>query len=199
MSATLQADQIKDKAEVRKLLPTEKDFIGRPGYERKYTGGVDCDGKPRYKWRFRYRPNVDGKWTKTGGEVLERMRPFMKADTERHQKLEAQKERARLKDSNGSVHYVDPSLADKAARRNGWRHPISGKRSQVERGPDGMAFKLVSGEWQPTGKWCLSTPWTQHRRPKGGRKDGTMICSGSQRAPDGTAWRGLGKEGWVRL
>lgn len=181
--------KIKDKASVRKLLPTEKDFIGRPGYERKYTGELNHSGEPIYKWRYKYRPNVDGKWTKEGGEVLERMRPFMKADSERHMRLEAQKQRAKLKDQSGAVHYVEPHLASTAAQRNGWGHVVSRGRNRVEVGLDGMLFKLIGNNWHPLGRWCLSEPWGQAGRPKGGRRDGSMVSRGIQRDPDGVPWR----------
>lgn len=185
--------RVKDLRDTRKLLPTEKDFIGRPGYERKYNR----DGSGRYKWRFRFRPNVDGKWTKEGAEVLERMRPFWKKDNERHQKNEAKKERAAMRDRDGRVQYVDPHLADKAAERNGWGHFTHRSRNVIETGPDGMLWKWLSGGWYPTGRWCLSTPYSQKNRPKGGKSDGS-INFGVQHDPNGTPWRFVGGE-WQSL
>jgi hypothetical protein len=175
--------QVKEKAACEKLLPTEKDFAGRPGYSRKYRP----DGT--YEWKYSYRPNVDGKLTKEGGEVIERMKNFTRADSERHLKNQKKVDRAKMKDKDGGVRFVEASLADEAARRNGWSHALSGRRCRIETGPDGMLFKLEPRGWRPLGRWCLSRPFSQGKRPETGRKDGTMRPVGVQLDPDGTARR----------
>lgn len=61
----------------RTLLPTEADFKGKKGYRRRYRK----DGS--YTWRYRFKPNENGKLTKEAVEVGERMRGFNVAEMER--------------------------------------------------------------------------------------------------------------------
>lgn len=185
--STVTPEQVKEIGRCQKLLPTESDFIGRKGYWRKPKDPADPGGA--YEWGFRYRPNVRGKPTKTQQEMVQRMRPFMRADVERHAKLEAAKERVALKDKDGQVRLVDPGLADQAARRNGWTHSFRA-RGNVEAGVGGMLWRrCVGGDWEPLGVTCLGTP----------------ICGkaevprrGTQQDPDGNPWRYVARE-WRRV
>jgi hypothetical protein len=56
-----------------------------------------------------------------------------------------------------------------------------------------MLFRLEDDEWHPTGRWCLTTPFTMANRPEGG-DDGGAVVSGIQRDPDGWAWHLVGGE-----
>lgn len=189
---TVTTEQVADIGRCQSLLPREAEFIGRKGYSRRYRE----DGS--YEWRFRFQQNDKGKRTKVGAEVLDRMKPFMRADTERHAKNEAKKPRARLRDRDGRVRLVDPALADRAARTNGWSHVVSVSGSRVEGGVGGMLWKWLAGEWYPLGRWCLSTPWHQGNRPENGRRDGTMLPRGVQHDPDGNPWRWIA-DAWRRV
>ena len=155
------------------LQPRESEFIGKRGYKRTYRP----DGG--YEWRYRYTTNVNGKMTREAGEVLEMLRPFSKADTERHQNREAKKERAKLRDRNGAVCFVDPERADDAARRNGWAHVWSARGVRVAAGPDGMLFRLTK-DWEPLGVRCLGTPL---------HGSALVPRRGVQHDPDGNPWR----------
>lgn len=177
------SERVKDIGRCQKMLPVESDFIGRKGYSRRYR----ADGT--YEWRFRYRPNVNGKPTGTQSEVVERMRPFMRADTERHAKLESAKDRARLKDKDGAVRFVEPALADQAARRNGWTHSWRARGNRVERGFDGMLYRCASGTWEALGVHCLGTPL---------RGSALVPRRGIQHDPDGHPWRFVAGE-WRRV
>ncbi len=175
-------EQVKDIGRCQKLLPVEADFIGRKGYSRKYRP----DGS--YEWRFRYRPNVNGKATKTQEEMVQRMRPFMRADVERHGKIQAKQERVAMKDGEGRVGLVDAGLADQAARRNGWTHSFRA-RGNVEPGVGGkypmLWRRCAGGAWEPLGVHCLGTPL---------RGSPTVPRRGIQLDPDGNPWRWIAGE-----
>lgn len=152
----LTAEQVSDVAKCQSLLPREAEFIGKKGYRRTYRE----DGS--YEWRYRFQQN-DGdrnhtKRTKAGHEVLERMRPFMSADAERHAKMQAKEERVTLRDRDGGMRVVSAGLADDAARRNGWSHGWRARGNRVESGAKGMLFRLVAGEWEGLGVYCLGVP-----------------------------------------
>jgi len=163
LERTVTPEQVKDIGRCQKLLPTEADFKGRKGYWRRAkmvedeSGKIVPDPSGRYDWGFKFRPNVNGKFTSTGGEVLERMRPFMRADTERQQKnVSKQASPALLRDANGAVRPVAPGLADQAARRNGWTHVWSVSRNgRVESGVGGMLFRVGRFGWEATGRLQL--------------------------------------------
>lgn len=185
---TVTVEQVREVGRCQRMLPTESDFKGRKGYWKKPKDSANPDGP--YDWGFRYRPNVNGKPTKTQQEMLSRFKPFMRADTERHAKLEAAKDRVTLKDRDGGVRFVDPALADQAARRNGWSHSWRVRGNPVERGVDGMLFKLVGGDWWPLGVRCLGIPLRGRQR---------VSRKGLQHDPDGHpfrwvagAWRRVG-------
>jgi len=167
-------DQVADIGRCQSLLPREADFIGRKGYSRRFRE----DGS--YSWRYRFQQNDRGKRTAAGHEVLERMTPFMRADTERHAKIEAKKPRAVLRDKSGRRRLIDPALADRAARENGWSHVSSGGASRVEGGVGGMLWKWLVREWWPLGVRCLGTPL------KGSRRVSRKVI---QYDPDGHPWR----------
>ncbi len=160
-------------AEIRKanhLKPTEADFRGKKGYYRKYNS----DGS--YKWGYKYKPNDGGKPTKEGAMVLDMLRPGMKADAERNEKAQAAIPRVRLKDQDGGIHYVEASQADAVARSTGRSHDWRAGGVRVERGLDGMLFRLIAGKWEPTGQLQLGFRGQQCPR------------RGMQRDPDGNVW-----------
>jgi hypothetical protein len=175
--------QVADIGRCQGLLPREADFVGRKGYRRT----TRPDGS--YAWRYRFQQNVGGKRTRAGHEVLERMTPFIRADTERHAKLEAKRPRAALKDRDGGVRYLDPALADDAARRNGWSHNWRARGNTVERGVDGMLFRCAAGAWEPLGVNCLGAPL---------RGTSHVPRRGIQHDPSGRPWRWIAGE-WRRV
>ena len=170
-------------AKCQSLLPKEAHFAGRKGYYRHYRP----DGS--YEWGFKFRPNVRGRLTKIGGEVLECMLPFIKADTERHSRNEAKRHREKLRDASGGIRFVEPGLVDHTARRNGWSHVWRPRGVHVEAGLDGMLFRLVGSRWEATGVRCLGVPLFGERE---------VARSGIQCDPDGFPWRFVAGE-WRRV
>lgn len=183
---------IAEQTRVRKLAPTESEYVGRPGYERKYRE----DGS--YTWRYRFRPNEGGRLTREASEVGEHMAPFVQADAERHAKRQAKIPKVKLKDKDGRVRYLEPGLADATARKNGWSHAWDVGGNRIEVGLEGMLWRLVAGQWEPTGRWCTSRPFGHSPRPKRGKADGSFKCSGMLRDPDWNLWEARGRK-WVRL
>jgi hypothetical protein len=173
-------EDAKEVARIQSLTPPEEAFKGKRGYQRKY------DKNGRYKWRYRYKSNENGKLTREGAEVQEMLMPSLRASSERQAKHKAPV--VALKDQGGQVHYVDPALAEGAARQNGWSHRWRAGGESVESGVDGMLWRWLrhKKEWEPTGRY------------EAGILGRTVECKGIQRDPDGHPWRGL--EGrWVRI
>jgi hypothetical protein len=127
-------ESVKEKGCIDELRPTESDFKGKPGYERYHVvqetvgdvvvretevKGEAPDGG--YKWRYRFQQNEHGVPTREAGAVAEKLKPWMRADSERQLGLQAQMPRTALKDEAGSAHYVPEHLTETAERRNGWR------------------------------------------------------------------------------
>lgn len=171
-------EQVSEMARCQALLPREAEYVGRNGYRRRYRP----DGT--YEWRYRFQQN-DGSPTNTkrtaeGHQVLERMRPFMKADAERQARLQKQHETATMRDAQGEVRLVPAGLTDQAARRNGWSHVWRARGNRVETGAGGMLFRWSAGAWEPMGVRCLGTPL---------RGSAAVPRSGYQRDPDGNPWR----------
>lgn len=106
----------------RKLLPTESDFKGKPGYWKKERPPSDPRGG--YDWGFRHQPNEGGKLTRDGAMVKEMMAPFQNADAERMDKIQKRIPRVPQRDADGNVHYIDVVQADRVARENGWHHQL---------------------------------------------------------------------------
>lgn len=180
---SLTHEQVADVGRCQALLPTEAQFVGKKGYKRKYR----ADGT--YEWRYRYTTNHKGKLTREANEVLEMMRPFSKADTDRHSALEQKKPRVALKSRDGAIQFVEPALADRTARQNGWTHVWRARGNRVERGPDSMLFRCVGGEWEALGVHCLGTPlWGSATVPR----------RGVQHDPDGRPWRWIAGS-WRRV
>lgn len=174
-------EQFREYDRVSRLRPKESDFIGKPGYKRTYRK----DGT--YSWRYRYKPNHgENRPTKESAEVWERMKPFVAADTAR--KLSRERPaKAVLRDQDGGVRYLDPALADKAARRNGWTHYWRAAGNRVERGIDGMLFRSAPRGWEPLGVRCLGAPATA---------EAAAPLPSPQRDPFGNEWVAAG-DGWV--
>lgn len=175
--------RVVDIAKCQQLLPKESQFIGRKGYYRHYNK----DGS--YRWGFKYRPNVDGKTTKIGGEILDSMRPFMRADVARHQKLEAEKRRVAVRDGAGQIRMLEPHLAERARLEHGWGTPTVRGASKLYDGEGGMLWRRRGDEWQPTGRRCLGRPLF-----------GSAFVSklSVQYDPDGNPWRWIAKK-WRRV
>lgn len=174
MGESLGAKELSEIGRCRKLLPTEKDFIGRKGYARKYR----ADGS--YEWTYDYKPNVQGKKTKAAAEVEEMMRPFHQADLERNHKLRGGGPKAAFKDERGQVQYLAPeSLASKPSS---WRHHWRAGGVPVVAGPQGMLFRWIKRQWEATGR--LEAGIIGKRAPR----------YGIQRDPDGVPWRFVGGE-----
>lgn len=163
-------EHVADLAKNEKLKPKEEHFIGRKGYERKYRP----DGS--YKWRYKFKPNDQGKETREGAMVKEMLRPWQRAEAERSAKNQAMVERVAQRDRDGQIHYVDAALADATARKAGRSHAWRAGGVRAERGIDGMWFRLIRDEWEPTGRLEIKT--CGKRCPRGG----------IQRDPDGNRW-----------
>lgn len=158
---------------VQKLKPTESDFKGKKGYR----SWLDKHGKRQ--WAYDFKPNDAGKPTKAGLEVQEMLKPFQRADAERHSRLQGKIEREMLRDGDGGRQYVEPHLARATAQKNGWHHAFNYRPTPIERGPDGMLWRATRGGWEPMGVRCLGTPLVGSR---------TVPCRGRQRDPEGAPW-----------
>lgn len=171
-------EQVREVGRCQALLPRESEYVGKPGYERK----VMPDGS--YKWRYKFQQNdgqrIGTKRTREGNEVLERLKPFIRADTERHLKLAAREEQVALRDQDGGTRLVSAGLADQAARRNGWSHRWRARGNPVKSGVDGMQFRLIRDEWEPLGVYCLGEPIVGPKH---------VPRRGIQHDPDGAPWR----------
>lgn len=191
---TMTVAQVREKSRIKKLLPTRDDFRGKAGY-REFEKPL-ADGST---WEYRWTPNDGhGRPTRETGMVGEAMKEFQRADTARHVANQSATPRAAMRDANGAVQYVDAAFADGAARQNGWGHVWRPRGASVERGVDGMMWRLLGGAWTPTGRWCLGTPATQSSRPPAGKRDGTIKTNTMQRDPDGEPWRWINGE-WRTL
>jgi hypothetical protein len=154
-SQSLTHEQVAEVGRCQALLPREADVIaalGEKGHRRKYRP----DGT--YEWSHPYTTNVGGKLTREAQAVHELMRPFSAADTARHARNQQKVERVALRDRDGQVSYMEPALADATADSTGRRHVWKTRGNPVERGAEGMLWKLVGGEWWPLGVRCLGTP-----------------------------------------
>jgi hypothetical protein len=100
----------------------------------------------------------------------------------------AGKAKVAMRDADGNIQLVAPALAEKTARRTGWGHVWRAGGALVERGFDGMLFRLIGGEWEPTGLRCLGEPLS-------GTSEVTLL--GVQRDPSGHPWYAT-NEGWER-
>jgi hypothetical protein len=161
----IEADTLEKATNRVRHSPREQDFIGRKGYRRTYS----ADGK-KYTWRYRDTPHAVG----------EAMKPYWRAETERQDRKRAKQETVALRDKDGGIRRVDPSIADATARRQGWSLLPGYGGVQVERGADGMLWRRVAGQWWPTGKRCLGTPL---------RGRASISRGGVQHDPSGHPWR----------
>lgn len=178
---TVTPEEVSDLRKANALRPKESDFIGRPGYRRKYRP----DGS--YEWRYRFKPNDHGKLTREAHEVGEMLAPSMHADADRSAKRSGKTVRAALRDGDGKVRFVEHRLADQAAKRHGWSHVWKSGGLIVKRGLRGdMLWRLVRDEWEPTGKSQVGVLAPE------------VPCEGVQTDPDGADW--IGANGaWRRI
>ncbi len=183
------ADLKRAKA-ARALLP-DRDTL-RKRYPKQYREEFNPEsGKVEWVINVPLR-DLAGKRTQESHDLADMLGPYARCSARKPEPEPGQ----RLIDAKGNSQYVNPALADVTRHRTGWRLPR--QSVPMETGPDGMLFRFER-RWEPTGRWCLGTPFTQGDRPEGGRRDGSMICRGIQTAPDGTVWRGLGRLGWAVL
>jgi hypothetical protein len=75
-------------------------------------------------------------------------------------------------------------------------HVMQVKGAVIERGPDGMLFRLDGACWKATGRWCLTSPWRPN--PDWGSEDGVVKTDGIQRDPDGEPWMFI-EGNWVEV
>ena len=118
--------EVKAIGKVQALKPTEDQFVGKQGYQRRYRK----DGS--YTWSYRWRPNINGVKTKEQKEVDALMQPFQRADSERVANLQGRRERIALRDSEGRRQYLEPDKLDHATRQNGWRHDWRGAGGMIK-------------------------------------------------------------------
>lgn len=122
-----------------RLLPTEDQFIGKPGYERAYRP----DGT--YEWRYSYEQNDGrGRLTKEGEEASRMLAPFLSAEEERASRR-PRPDVVRMQDANGATQYLRPEHAEVAAR-NGYRHkPHYGRGRTVLVARGGKLYRCIDG------------------------------------------------------
>lgn len=173
-SVTLTKADVKEKAALERLKPTEADFAGKPGYSRKYKPGGG------YDWSYKFRPNEDGKLTNEAQEVGEMMSNFNRVSLEHQVKTQANVSRETLLDGNGRKQYVEAGMADAVARKNGWRSAWKPGGNLVERGSRMMLFRWIAGDWYPLGVRCLGTPLSGAAR---------LPRTGLYRDPSEGVWR----------
>lgn len=77
---------------------------------------------------------------------------------ERNRKLNARTKVELVDRVTGARQYVLEDQADSIARKRNLHQPTRAGGLRVERGPDGMLFRLVGSRWEPTGRKCLGTP-----------------------------------------
>jgi hypothetical protein len=115
------------------------------------------------------------------------MKPELAASSDLHSRKEVKRPQEALRDGNGAVHFIDPSLAKSAAERNRWSPVRNVGGSSCGWGIEGMAFRWEGTQWYPLGVRCLGTPLTGRRElPK----------KGLYHDPDGFPWRWHGGEWW---
>ena len=108
--------EIKERARINRLKPTESMFKGRKGYYRKYRPNGS------YEWGYNFTPNDGhGRLTKQAHEVAEAMQPFTRSSTEFEARNQRDVPRETLKNGNGEVQHVDASRARAIASANGWK------------------------------------------------------------------------------
>lgn len=183
--------QMKRAAAARKLLPDVKTL--RERYPDRYREETNPKtGKREWVVDVPLR-DLAGNRTKDSHDLQDMLAPHARASGRRPDPEPTDV----LIDAAGNRQFVNPALVESTRKRTGWRLPY--KATVIEPGAGGMLFRLTRTGWEPTGRWCMGTPWTQGDRPAGGRKDGTMRCQGLQRDPSGDVWRGLGPDGWQRM
>ena len=186
---TMTREQVAEKGRSLRLLPGEAQVLADPVL-RKHHYRKPKPGKPgAYTWHCPVTPNEGGKPTREGAAMLDLMKPHLEAERERAAKMNQNRTLAMLRNQRGEVQYVEPELAEGAARNNGWRHAWRARGNPVERGPDGMLFRLERDEWVALGVRCLGTPLS------GGSG---VPRKGTQHDPDGHPWQWIAGE-WRRI
>ena len=173
---------VKETGRIERLKPVEKDFINKPGYERKYRK----NGK--YDWRYRFQANKGtGTLTREAREVQEMMAPYVKASDEYQRGKQAAIPKVEVRAPNGVVQQVEERKLGQLERQ-GWKKPRRVRTYHDQRGSSGMLWKWVDG-WEPTGRWCYTKPFFPEKKPPDGRPDGSMKGTGIHYSPDGEPWR----------
>lgn len=184
MQRTLTVADVQEKARIAKKAPKVTDFIGRKGFTHRQELN---EATGRVEDVVSWTPNVDGKKTRAALEVEEAMQGFTVADTERFATLSASLSHERMVDEQGRTQFVQPHMADDAAKRNGWRHRWR---------PGGQ--RLVSGSRGDLLWYRDRDRWATRGKAQVGitARDGNPGIE--QRDPDGNLWmRVEGK--WVEV
>lgn len=180
----------------RRLAPQRQDF------EREFPGKVDvvAGRGGKREWRLRVRTHDrNGQRTAEGKRLQGMMMPYVRSEAARARMLAGrQGGTVPMRDQNGSVHHVPAHLEGHTAGR-GFHSASRPGGNRVERGAEGMLWRLSHGEWRPMGRWCTGTPSARPARVfVGARRDGSVRCIGLQHDPDGAPWRALDGR-WVPL
>lgn len=169
---------LRARQRVRKLAPDRAELNRMfPGAER-----IETDKRTgKSEWVVDVKTHdSNGEMTRDGKKLDSAMRGYMKAKTEQGRALTGLLPTpVAVKDGDGVRRYIQPHLADEAARKHGWSSGDRPGGNRVERGPGGMLFRLLHGKWEPLGVTCLSTPHVGRSvKPRGLQYD-----------PDGHPWR----------
>lgn len=176
---------------IQKARPKKAEILARFP-DARYKEWKDARGVTQYKIRVTPRTQKDRQ------DLLDMEMPSIRLEKDRAEHLAATTPKVEVLNSWGQRVRLDARFADGIARQRGMHHVMRVKGQVIERGPDGMLFRLVGQSWQPTGRWCLSTPWAFGAMPKTGEEDGTMRLEGMQRDPDGGAWLPIEGE-WMEV
>jgi hypothetical protein len=135
--------------------------------------GAPVDEGKSVRWSLDMRdPNARSKYK-------ELTAPHRRATIERSHKYNARKKVEIRSRVTGEKRLVFEEFEDVIGRKNGMARSLLGRGCRVARGPDGMLFRLVGGEWMATGRTCLGTPLDPQD---------SGLATGVQRDPDGGSW-----------
>lgn len=189
-------DDVREHVAIRRARPTLKELRARFPNAR-YREWKDALGKTQWKLRV----PLDNQ--KDRSDLIDMEMPSARMETERSSRLSAQTPRVEVLDSWGrkcslDARFADGVIRDRAKSGVQFRPVMRVRGVLIERGMDGMLYRLEAKGWQATGRWCLTSPWRPGDAPVGGEPDGSMRLEGIQRDPDGGAWMPI--EGrWVEV
>lgn len=168
-------DDVKDMQKATKKAPNRDDL------RRMFPGKEKVRTLPNGKteWCFDIeKHDRSGNLTADGKKFVGAFGDYMKAEAARGAALASRDtERVAMRDASGSTRLLHPSIAEDAARRNGWhsgRVAGRGKLYMAQRGP--VLWRRGDAGWEPVD----------------GYRQGLFY------SPDGRPWRGVGGK-WVAL